>query len=151
MFNKIRSFAASTKNRLGLVLAGVALAGVAAAAATVYVGYNPSTGLSMLPGTNVSVGTLPVLSTTTTSCGTYATVNASLLGGASTWQVTANTTSCTLKFVFPSASPNGYFCVASDETTPADSMKQSAHDTVSCTLTGTVVSSDNIIIEVNGF
>ena len=148
MFTKIRSLFAK---RLALTLAGIGLAGVVAAAATVYIGYNPSTGLSMFPGTNVSVGTLPVLSTTTTSCGTYATVNASMVGGASTWQIAANATTCTLKFTFPSAAPNGYFCVASDETTPADTMKQSAHDTLSCTITGTVVSADNIIIEVNGF
>jgi hypothetical protein len=147
MFTKIRSLFAK---RLALTLAGVGLAGVVAAA-TVYIGFNPSTGLSMFTGTNLAVGTLPVLSSTTTSCGTYATVSASMLGGASTWQVTANTTTCTLKFTFPSAAPNGYFCVASDETTPADTMKQSAHDTLSCTLTGTVVSADNIIIEVNGF
>lgn len=128
---------------------GLLLAAVASAA--VYVGYNPVTGLNTFVGTNVSAGTLPVLSTTTTACGTYATVNTSMVGGASTWQVTAGATTCTLKFTFPNASPNGYFCVASDETTPANTMKQSAHDTLSCTMTGTVAVSDLIVVEVNGF
>lgn len=139
-------------------LAGLGLVAALAFAQTsnlsVYFGFNPSTGLNVTQGTAVAGGNLPILSTTTTSCGTYATVNSSMVGGASTWQVTANSAggTCTLKFTFPSAVPNGYFCVAYDETTVAKIWAQSAHSTTSCTVTaGTVASSDLILIEVNGF
>lgn len=133
---------------LGLVAAvAVGFAGLAAAQ---YIGYNPSTGITGFPGTPVAYGTLPVLDATS-SCGTLATVVASEVGGAGAFQITANATSCTVKVNFPSAAPNGYFCVAADETTPADSMKQSAHSTTSCTVTGTVVSGDKILIDVQGF
>jgi hypothetical protein len=129
---------------LGVVVAQTSNTGI-------YVGYNQVTGLNGQIGTPVAGGNLPVLSTTTTSCGTYATVNTSMVGGAGTWQVTANATSCTLLYTFPTAAPNGYNCVAQDETTPADTIRQSAHTTTSCTVTGTVVSGDKILIEVNGF
>jgi hypothetical protein len=53
---------------------------------------------------------------------------------------------------FPSAAPNGFFCVAYDETTTAKIWAQSAHTTTSCTVSaGTVASSDKILIEANGF
>lgn len=139
----------STAVLLGALIgfAGVALA------QTVYYGWNPVTGLETTHGTAISAGAVPVLSSTTTSCGTYATVNASLVGGASAFQVTANTTSCTLKFVFPSAAPNGYNCVTQDETTSTGAFRQIAHDTISCTVasTGATVSGDKILTEVNGF
>ncbi|MFI5397579.1 MAG: hypothetical protein ACHQ9S_18740 [Candidatus Binatia bacterium] len=126
----------------------------AVASAVIYYGFNPITGLNTFQGTTVSAGALPVLSSTTTSCGTYATVQASMVGGASAWQVTANSAggTCTLKFTFPSAAPNGYYCVAYDETTVAKLFPQTAHDTVSCTISGaTVASSDLVLVEVNGF
>lgn len=124
-----------------------------AAVAQVYYGFNPTTGLNTTQGTAVSAGVKPVLSSTTTSCGTFATVNASLVGGASVFQVNTNSTTCTLKFVFPNAAPNGYFCVATDETTSTGAFRQTAHDTVSCTVVagGATVSGDSVVIEVNGF
>lgn len=120
------------------------------AMAAVYVGFNPNTGLNSSQGTPVAVGVLPVLDATT-SCGTLATVQASQVGGAGVFQITANSTTCTLVIDMPSAAPNGYFCVASDETTPADTVKQSAHSTTQCTVTGTVVSADKVLVEINGF
>lgn len=149
----IKNFLRGLNKGTAFILA--ALLGLATVAtAQVYYGFNPLTGLNSQQGTTVSAGVLPVLSTTTTSCGTYATVQASMIGGASAWQVTANSAAgtCTLKFVFPSAAPHGYYCVAYDETTTAKIFAQSAHDTVSCTITaGTVASNDNILVEVNGF
>lgn len=123
------------------------------AMAAVYVGFNPNTGLNSQQGTTVSVGTLPVLDATT-SCGTTATVQASGVGGASAFQFTSNSAAgtCTLVIDFPSAAPNGYFCVAYDETTTAKIFAQTAHSTTSCTVSaGTVASNDKILIEVNGF
>jgi hypothetical protein len=129
---------------------GVAMA-YTAATYTQYVGFNSATNQTGILGQAVSIGSIPSLDTTTTSCGTTATVQASAVGGSSVFQLTAGATSCTLKVNFPTQAANGYFCVAADETTPADTMKQSAHDASSCTLTGTVVVSDHVLIEVNGF
>lgn len=141
----------------GLVLA---IAGIALAANTgsnFYFGFNPQTGYNGTPGVPHSGGPVPTLSGS--GCGTLATVQASEVGGSSVFQFAANATSCTITITVPpgqgatsaTAANNGIFCVASDETTPADSMKQSAHTTTSCTITGTVVSADNILVEVNAF
>ena len=147
MLKKLRFLLAG----LLLAAAGVASATYVAAAYTQYVGFNVSTNQTGILGQAVSIGAIPVLDTTTTACGTTATVQASGVGGGSVVQFTAGATTCTLKLNFPTQAPNGYFCVASDETTPADTVKQSAHDASSCTVTGTVVSADKVIIEVNGF
>lgn len=123
------------------------------ALAAVYVGYNPNTGLNSQPGVPVAVGPFPVLDATT-SCGTLATVQASQVGGGAAFQVTANqATTCSLVVDFPSAAPNGYFCVAFDESTRAASFQQTAHSTLSSTVSATagVVSGDKILIECNGF
>ena len=137
---------------IGLLIGvcGVASAYVAAAY-TQYVGFNPVTNQSGILGQTISIGTIPTLDTTTTTCGTTSTVQASAVGGSSVFQVTAGATTCTLKVNFPTQAANGYFCVVSDETTPADTVRQSAHDASSCTVTGTVVSADKLLIEVNGF
>jgi amino acid transporter len=129
------------KRFLAGLLIGVCGVAMAYTAATyvAYVGYNPATGQVGQPAVTINTGAVPVLDATTS------------LGGAALVQFTANTTTCTLVLDFQTQAPNGYFCVASDETTPADSMKQSAHNTSSCTITGTVVSADKILIEVNGF
>ncbi len=141
-----------------LVAFGVTLGlGVAVAQ---YVGYNPTTNLVGVPGLPYALGQVPTVDATTT-CGTVSTIQSSIVGGLSVFQFTAGATTCTIKLDIPTitvngvttqpAAPNGLFCVASDETTPADSLKQSAHSTTSCTLTGTVVSSDHIVVEINGF
>jgi len=114
------------------------------AAAQVYYGFNPTTGLNTLQGTPVAAGVLPVI--TTNSC-----TATGLVGGAGAFQFTAGATSCTMTFTFPAAAPNGYNCVAQDETTPADTMRQSGHTTTTCTITGTVVVADKVLVEVNGF
>ena len=135
---------------LAAFVAAFGLLAGATASADQFIGFNPTTGLLALPGTPIAAGVLPVLDATT-SCGTLATVKASQVGGSGVFQITANATTCTLVIDFPSAAPNGYFCVAIDETTPADTVKQSVHTTTSCTVTGTVVSADKVLVEVNGF
>jgi hypothetical protein len=146
---------------LGLA-GGLALAQTSNTTANVYAGFNPLTYLTGAPGIPVAVGPIPTISGA--GCGTLATVQASAVGGTSIFQFTANATSCTLTFTIPpqpavsaggTGAPtpvqNGLYCVATDETTPADSIKQSAHTTTTCVLTGTVVSGDKILVEVNGF
>lgn len=129
------------------VLAGLLIAMVCfiePASAQLYYGFNPTTGLNTFQGTTVAGGVLPVISNN--SCtGTL------LVGGAAAFQFTAGATTCTMTFTFPSTAPNGWNCVAQDETTPADTMRQSAHTATSCTITGTVVVADKILVEVNGF
>jgi len=126
--------------------------------ATIYYGYNPNTGLNGLPGLTVAGGPLPTVAGSGGGCGTVP----APVGGSSVFQITtAGVTSCTLTITYtvPStalagssaASPNGIFCVVSDETTPADSVRQTAHTTTTSTVTGTIVAGDNLLIECNGF
>ena len=49
------------------------------------------------------------------------------------------------------ASPNGYVCIAQDQTTPADTLKQTASTTTSCTLTSTTVANDVIAVSAMGY
>lgn len=141
--------------RKATVLALCALLGFAglATAQTVYYGWNPVTGLEAFHGTEVSGGALPVLSTTTTACGTTATVAASMAGGASQFKLVANAATCVLKFVFPSAAPNGWSCTATDQTTSTGAFRQTANDTTSCTLTagGATTAADVVLVNVVGF
>lgn len=141
-------------------LAGVLLAaGLAVLAQTAnltqYIGYNPITNVLGQQGLALSVGALPTLGAST-ACGTTATVSASMVGGTSVFQATANNaTTCTLQIVYPAAAaaPNGVFCVAFDETTRAATFQQTAHTTTSSTVSATaaVVSGDKILIECNAF
>lgn len=142
--------------------AGLALAQTSNTTSNVYAGYNPLTALNGVVGIPTALGPIPTISGS--GCGTLATVQASAVGGTSIFQFTANATSCTLTFTIPpqpavavggtgapTPVPNGLYCVPADETTVADSMHQSAHTTTSCTVTGTVVSGDHILVEVNAF
>jgi len=141
-----------------LAVTGVSVVALAQTANVFYNGFNPTTGYNGVQGVPVGVGVLPVLDATT-SCGTLATVNASVVGGGGIFQFTANATTCTVKVNIPTispltapvAAPNGLYCVIADETTPADTLKQTAHTTTSCTFTGTVVSGDKILVEINAF
>jgi hypothetical protein len=137
----MKAFSFRTKILAGL--AGVALAGLACA--QVYYGFNPLTGLNVVQGIPVAGGNKPVVSGST--CGTLTQV-----GGAGTFTVAGTATACTIVVTFPSAAPNGYFCVFADETHPADIITQAAHTSTSCTSTAaTVTAADVILIEVNGF
>lgn len=146
-----------TKIFLGFLAGCMVAAGIAVFAQTAnltqYVGYNPVTNTNGAQGLAISLGALPTLGAST-SCGTTATVAASMVGGTSVFQFTANATTCTVQIVYPTAAaaPNGIYCVFADETTPADTMKQASHTTTSCTSSAsTVVSGDKILVEVNGF
>ena len=47
--------------------------------------------------------------------------------------------------------PNGYTCEAHDQTTPGDSLNQTANSTTSATLTSTTVASDVIVFSCMGW
>lgn len=135
---------------LGFVAAALFGLGAVAVAQAIYTGFNPVTQLNGVQGVPVSLGPIPVLGAAT-ACGTTATVQASGVGGTGIVQYTAGATSCTLVVNIPTAVTNGVYCVAADETTSANLLKQTAHTTSSCTLTGTVAVSDKILVEINAF
>lgn len=146
-----------TKFLAGILAGALLAAGLAVLAQTAnltqYIGFNPVTNVNGQVGLPLSTGPLPALGAST-SCGTTATVAASMVGGTGVFQLTANATTCTIQVVYPAASaaPNGVYCVFADETTPADSPKQASHTTTSCTSNAqTVVSGDKILVEVNTF
>lgn len=111
--------------------------------AQTYTGYNSTTGLNSTYGADVTIGPLPVL----TGC---ATISASV-GGPTAGRFQTSGTSCTLTITFPGAAPNGWACFASDITTVADTVKQTATTTTSCTFAGTTAAADNIIWNAIGY
>lgn len=130
-----------SRSKYAVLAAMLGLGGVAVA--QTYYGWNPSTGLEVIHGADVSGGVLPVLS----GC---ATISASV-GGASAGKFVTSGTSCTLTLTFPSAAPNGWTCFANDVTTPADKVVQSATTTTSCSFTGTTVAADVIVWNAIGY
>ena len=85
---------------------------------------------------HVSIGTVPVGNTG--SC-----TASSFVGGATAGKFSAAV--CTAgTFILSSlpAAPNGYTCNAQDQTTPADTLKQTANTTTSVTFTATTVAAD---------
>lgn len=91
-------------------------------------------------GSYVSTGSAPVLSSG--SC-----TGTSWTGGstAGTFAAPLCAAGTIVLSGLPTA-PNGYTCVAQDQTTPADTLKQTANSATSCTLTGTTASADVIAI-----
>jgi hypothetical protein len=65
------------------------------------------------------------------------------VGGATAGTFKATCTAQTVIVALPTA-PNGWVCTATDETTVADTLKQTATATNSCTFTGTTVAADVI-------
>lgn len=123
--------------------AALGFAGVASA--QVYYGWNPSTGLEVSHGSDVSGGVLPVLS----GC---ATISASV-GGASAGRFQTSGTTCNLVITFPSAAPNGWYCTAANITskTATNAFFLTSTTTTSCTFTATTVASDNVIWNAVGY
>lgn len=73
--------------------------------------------------------------------------NTTTVGGASAGSFLSGTTgACTVTITMghSSTATNGWSCAASDLTTPANLISQSATTTTSCTVTGTTVSGDKI-------
>ena len=73
------------------------------------------------------------------------------VGGNTAGSFHATCSSQTVIITFAAAAPNGWSCTAHDETTPADSLTQTAHSTTSCTLTGTTVAADVVTFGAQAF
>lgn len=104
------------------------------------------TGTTITATTSLSA---PYAIATGTPSATGCTLTA-LSGGLSTFQFTAGATSCTVAVVLPTA-PHGWWCRANDITTPADSLNQSVVSATGCTVTGTVVSADVVILDAEAY
>lgn len=92
-----------------------------------------------------SFGSAPTI--TTGSCS-----GSSWIGGASIGQFTAALCAAGTYIIsgLPS-SPHGYICNAQDQTTPADTLKQTANSTASCTLTSTTAAGDVVVVSALGY
>ena len=82
--------------------------------------------------------------------------NSATVGGATAGKFTSGTTgACTVTITMNGAvgltAPNGWHCTASDETTPANLISQSASTTTTATITGTTVTSDVISFSCFGY
>lgn len=98
-----------------------------------------------LNGSIINTGTAPTLTTGTCSGSAWT-------GGAVVGKFTAP--SCAAGTIIISslpAAPNGYICDAQDQTTPADTLKQTANSTTSCTLTSTTAASDAVVVHALAF
>lgn len=99
-------------------------------------------GALILNGANISAGT----KFTASGCS-----NSTTVGGATAGQFASGTTgACTVTITLPT-STNGWACHASDITTPANLISQSAVTTTSCTITGTTVTGDTIVFSAHGY
>ena len=104
-------------------------------------GATPGTAITKISGAIANIGTAPTLPTGTCS-------GSSWTGGAVVGKFTAAVCAAGT-FILSNlpAAPNGYVCVAQDQTTPADTLKQTANTTTSCTLTSTTVAFDVIVVQ----
>lgn len=93
--------------------------------------------------TVISGGSPPALTGTCTT--------GSQVGGNTAGAFAATCISQTVIITFATTAPNGWVCNANDMTTPADSLKQSAYTTTSCTLTGTTVALDSITFDARAY
>ena len=92
-----------------------------------------------------STGPVPTLTTGTCSA-------ASAVGGSTAGVFTAPLCAAgtIILSVLPAAT-NGYVCDATDQTTPANTLKQTAYTTTSVTFTATTTASDIIVWKCRGF
>lgn len=96
-------------------------------------------------GPNLFIANGPV-PTLTGSCTTSTQV-----GGNTAGSFHATCTAQTVIITFATVAPNGWSCSASDETTAADTLSQTAHSATSCTLTGTTVAADTVVFKAAAF
>jgi hypothetical protein len=111
----------------------------------VSIGPNTSTSGTASNSSHISIGTSPV--GTTGSCSA-----SSFTGGATAGKFTAP--SCAGGTIILSAlpaAPNGYTCNAQDQTTSADTLKQTANTTTSATFTATTAASDVVVFQCTGW
>lgn len=103
-----------------------------------------TTGVTITPGI-IAGGSAPTL---TGTCATTTQVGGNTAGSFVT---SAGCSATTVIITFATTAPNGWVCDASDETTSADSLKQTGHTTTSCTLTGTTAAADVVVFHASAF
>jgi hypothetical protein len=96
-------------------------------------------------GSLISTGSPPLTTgSTCTAIGTQ-------VGGNTAGRLVATCAGQTLVLTFATTAPNGWACKASDQTTVADTMNQTASSTTTATLTGTTVAGDTISFQCQGY
>ena len=100
---------------------------------------------SQLVGSTVAIGTPP---TNSGACAIKTQVGGNTAG---TFVSNGGCSASTVILSFATTAPNGWACNASDLTTPADSMKQTASGTTFVTLTGTMVANDVVAFSCTAF
>lgn len=78
-------------------------------------------------------------------------ITGSQVGGNTAGSFTAACTAQTVIITFATTAPNGWACNAQDESTSADLLKQTAHSTTSCTLSGTTGTGNVIVFNAVAF
>jgi hypothetical protein len=95
-------------------------------------------------GSVVVGGSPPTLTGSTCTTGTQ-------VGGNTAGRLTVTCTAQTIVFTFATTAPNGWACKASDQTTVADNMNQTATTATTATLTGTTAASDVVSFQCQGY
>lgn len=104
-----------------------------------------STTVSTFLGASVAGGSAPAASGTCT-------INTQVGGNtAGSFKANGACAAGTVILTFSATAPNGYVCDAQDETTSADTVKQTAHGTNSVTFTATMANADVIVFKCIGF
>lgn len=101
------------------------------------------TGSNTIPFGVIQTGPKPVLTGTCTT-GTQ-------IGGTFAGSFTATCTAQTVIMTFPFPAPNGWACDAHDQTTPADTLNQTATSTTTATFTGTTAAADVVSFKCLGY
>lgn len=117
---------------------------------------DPACGANCTATANYSVSADSVIATKVVAGGSAPTLTgtcttASQTGANTSGTFTATCTAQTVIITFASAAPTGWNCIAQDQTTSADTLKQTANGTASCTLTGTTVAADRIVFSAQAF
>lgn len=73
------------------------------------------------------------------------------VGGQNAGSFLATCSAQTVIMTFATTAPNGWACVAQDQTTSTDTLKQTANGATSCTLTGTTAASDKIVFSATAY
>jgi hypothetical protein len=102
-------------------------------------------------GTGSSNGSLLAAGSPPTTAGSTCTAIGTQVGGNTAGRLTATCAAQTLVLTFATTAPNGWACKASDQTTVADLMNQTASTTTTATLTGTTAAADVISFLCMGY
>jgi hypothetical protein len=147
----------------GLLASSTTLTGLTSVTSAAFVGAltgHASLDLALTGGTVTGATTFSagITSTALISDGSPPTLSGTCSVGTQTGGNTAGTFKAagpcsteTVVLTFATTAPTGWVCGAHDQTTPADSMNQTASTATTCTLTGTIASGDVIAFDARAF